>query len=57
MPQRFRNTLRELEWFTVIAVILLVAAVSLVLWAPGAFEIAVILVGCAIVSAIFSYRT
>lgn len=53
---RVRNAMREVEWFAVIAVILLIGAIALAVFTSLA-TLALVLGLCAVVSAIFSYRT
>lgn len=53
----FWNTIREVEWFAVIALLLLVAAVALAVWAPTLWALAIVLAISAVVAAVFSHRT
>lgn len=59
----FWNSLREVEWYAVISIILLVAALVIAVFiAMGAIEpllwvLAVVLTQTAVVAAVFSHRT
>lgn len=55
--RRFWNTIREVEWFAVIALMLLVVAVVLAVWVETLWVLAIVLSVAAVVSAIFSHRT
>lgn len=54
--QKLWSFLREVEWFAVLALVLLVLAVALVIFTP-LFQLPVILGFAAVVSAVFSHRT
>ena len=53
----FWNTVREVEWFAVIAVLLLIVAVALAVWVPTLWVLAIVLSISSVVSAVFSHRT
>ena len=55
--RRLLNTLREFEWYAVIALLLLVVAVALAVWVPSLWVLAIVLAISAVVSAVFSHRT
>ncbi len=52
-----RDSLRGVEWYAIIAIVLLITAVALAVWVPALSTLAMVLTGAAIVSALFSYRT
>jgi Kef-type K+ transport system membrane component KefB len=61
--ERFWKVIREIEWYAVIAIVLLVAAlvlavlIALSVIEPLLWVLAIILTQTAIVSAVFSHRT
>jgi uncharacterized membrane protein YdbT with pleckstrin-like domain len=55
--RNFWAKVREVEWFAVIAIILLVAAVALTLVFNTPWALAIVLAIAAVVAAIFSHRT
>ena len=55
--RRFWNVVRETEWYAIIAILLLVAAVVLAVWTPALWALAIVLAISAVVSAVFSHRT
>ena len=55
--RNFWAKMREVEWFAVIAIILLVAAVALTLVFNTPWALAIVLAIAAVVAAIFSHRT
>ena len=55
--RRFWNALREVEWYAIIALVLLVVAVILSVWVPTLWVLAIVLSVSAVVAAIFSHRT
>ncbi len=54
---RFRNFANAVEWYAVIAIILLVVAVILAVWFPALWVLAIVLAISAVVAAVFSHRT
>lgn len=53
----FWANLREVEWYAVIAILLLVVAVALTLVFNTPWALAIVLAIAAVVAAIFSHRT
>ena len=51
------SRIREVEWFAVIAIILLAAAIALTLVFNTPWALGIVLAIAAVVSAIFSHRT
>ncbi len=55
--RRFWNGLREVEWYAVIAILLLATAIVITLVLEALWALAIVLAVAAVVSAVFSHRT
>jgi len=54
---RTKNFINAVEWYAVIAIFLLIAAVALAVWVPDLWVLAIVLAISAVVAAVFSHRT
>lgn len=54
--RKFLNVVREIEWYAVISILLLIIAVALAVWVPTLWVLAIVLAISANVSAVLSHR-